>query len=611
MKLSEHVLSLFFESENGATLTAGFEELVGLSLGDVGDIEDDDPNEASSGPSDEGSAQADAAADGDDALGESAEEKPAPSPAAQARMALDACFEHPEIIECVFRTLGEVEQSPPESFAEAHAVYSQLLDAGLTILGKDVDALFASNAWFYAETSALQTPDEDAEDEDDGADEEDAEDGGDDSVAVGPAGPEEEDDEELLRIGGKDDDGRKIWAERIGPISWALHCFAPEWFVPYAFVHRFHQFEAICDEFDIPLPRLPGKASTRERAAYYLELNESLQEFRRSHEMDPDQFNAFLYGFCSAQVPVDELPELPPAQRAWFLMANPDTDFDPLDHADDESRHHWQGSNEIRPGDICVMWCRSPRSSVHSIWRATSRGFADPFFFYYRTVWIGHARKVPPVSFRELQSDPTWGAKPATRAHFQNSSGKEVTFEEYEALLRLLNAKGCDLSELPTLERNQDSLPEDLENESDVEEKLLEPLLARLGYKATDWVRQLSVRMGRGERVYPDYAFGVSGGRGEESAKMIVEAKFRITTDKQRREAYLQARSYAERLRADVLLLCAVDGLWIFQRGRDGFDGDHFLVYSWAKLGEAKEIRAVEDLVGKASGLWRKKKDPR
>lgn len=612
MKLSQHVLNLFFESVDGAALARGFEDLVGLSSGDAGDDEDD--GEAGSRPPDDESAHSSATDEGevdDAAQGESAEEDPTLSYAAQARMTIEACFERPEIIECVFRTLDEAEQSPPESFAEARTLYSTLLDDGLSILGEDVDAFFASNAWFYEEMASFQADDENEVDEVDGDGVPDDADDREAQIAIGTDEPEEEDNEELLRIGGEDDEGVKIWAEHIGPISWALHCFAPEWFVPYALVHRFHQFDAICDEFEIPLPRLPGKASARDRATYYLELNEALQDFRRLHDMRPAEFNAFLYGFCSDQVPVEELPELPPAQRAWFLMANPDTDFERLDQANHESRHHWQGVNDIRPGDICVMWCRSPRSCVHSIWRATSRGFADPFFFYYRTIWIGHARVVPPVSFRELQSDPTWGAKPATRAHFQNSSGKEVTFEEYEALLALLKAKGCSLSDLPTLERHQDALPEGLENERDVEEKLLEPLLERLGYKPTDWVRQLPVRMGRGERIYPDYAFGASGGRGEESAKMVVEAKHRITSDKQRREAYLQARSYAERLRAESFLVCAVEGLWIFQRSRDGFEAERFLWHPWTKLGEPKVFRVVEDLIGKASGLWRKKKDAR
>ena len=50
-----------------------------------------------------------------------------------------------------------------------------------------------------------------------------------------------------------------------------------------------------------------------------------------------------------------------------------------------------------------------------------------------------------------------------------------------------------------------------LGNQRDVKVQLVDPLLRRAGLESGDWVRQLAVRMGRGERVYPDYAIGVSG----------------------------------------------------------------------------------------------------
>lgn len=45
-----------------------------------------------------------------------------------------------------------------------------------------------------------------------------------------------------------------------------------------------------------------------------------------------------------------------------------------------------------------------------------------------------------------------------------------------------------------------------LKNEKDVEKNLLEPLLIKIGYKKDDWIRQMKIRMGRGHRIYPDYA---------------------------------------------------------------------------------------------------------
>lgn len=96
-----------------------------------------------------------------------------------------------------------------------------------------------------------------------------------------------------------------------------------------------------------------------------------------------------------------------------------------------------------------------------------------------------------------------------------------------------------------------------------MELRLLEPLLAEHGLDATQWQRQYPLRMGRGERIYPDYIVGLTGTRGEESAHAILEAKLTIGNHKQLHEAFLQARSYAERLRAEVVALVAVQGVWV------------------------------------------------
>ena len=490
MRLTTRILVLYLSSAEGAQLADGFAQLIR----EDGDEEPEDEAPPSSDALAEGSVD-DAEEDGDD------EEL---TPEEEAQLAVgDSCFS--EVTHAVERTLAELGWAAPSSPAEARALYERLFEHGLSVGDKDILA-------FLGDDGALEDDDDDSDDE-----------------------------EDVLELGAATEDASKLWAANIGAISWALHVFAPEWFVPYGFTHSFHQFEAICEEFGIPLPRLPGKAGYAERARYYLDLNEALQEFRNAYEMTPAGFDAFLYGFCKEQVPLDEAPELPPAERAWFLMADPEADFDNLDASTDETRSFWQGHLDMRPGDIGVMWCRSPRSSVHSIWRATSRGFADPFFFHYRMVWIGHSIHVPAITFRELASDPTWAEKPALKAHFQGSSGKEVTAAEYAALLRLFEAEGIDVAQLPALERHDHELPDDIENEREVEDRLLEPLLHRLGFTAKDWVRQFPLRMGRGQRVYPDYVLGADGKRGEEGAKLLAEAKYRIGSNADLREAYLQA----------------------------------------------------------------------
>lgn len=565
LKLSRYIIDLYLSSPQGARLVEGFDALLGNAIEDP--LPADDSTEGY-------------------------------SPRAFAWYLARGCFT--VATEAVARTLRDAGEKAPDSPRAARELYLRLLEAGVKKREADRLAFIESTAWLRDEQAALEQAD-------DGGAEESKQVGDDpepDHELEGEPDPDDVDPETVLdQFGGGDAQTLRVWAAEIPSVSWALHALAPEYFAPYGFASYFHQFEAVCAEIGIPLPRPPGKADDAGRARYYLELNDALQEFRSTYELTPAEFDAFIYGFCLDQVPEDDCSAFPPAQRAWLLMAEPGVDFAQLDDVDEEARNYWQGHCDMRPGDICVMWYRSPLSCVGSIWRATSRGFADPFFYYYRTVWIGDFRRVEQVSFRELQSDPTWSMKPAIRAHFQNSSGKEITFDEYEALLHILERKGMDTAHLPRLMKRPAIVPEGVENERDVETSLLEPLLQKLGYSPKDWIRQYSLRMGRGERIYPDYVFGATGARGEESAKMLVEAKYRIAHDRDLREAYIQARSYAERLAVGVFVICALEGVWVFVRKSGRFDGERFTKLTWTEAHDAKRGRELDDLIGKRAIL--------
>lgn len=396
--------------------------------------------------------------------------------------------------------------------------------------------------------------------------------------------------EEKVIFGGVDAIGLKHWAGNIEEISWAFHLRFPEWFAPYCFSRRFHHFDAICAEFGIALPRLPGKSSRRELAEYYFSINQCLQSYRREIKLTPAEFNAFLYGFASRYVDVAEVEDFGAPERVWLLLGHPQGDYEWLEGADESSVSHWQGSDGIRPGDLCVMWVRTPHSCTHSVWRAISRGYNDPFFWHYRTVWIGHRIAVPRIRFKELSAHPTWAHNPSVRAHFQGASGREISPAEYDALIEMWEQRGFDTSGLPRLAKRPALPVEGVDCERDVEVLLLEPLLRRLGYEESDWIRQYRVRMGRGEVVRPDYAFGMEGDIGEEHVRMLVEAKHRISSAKDLREAYLQARSYGERLRARLVILCAVEGLWLFGREQGTFSIEKFERFDWLGASEGKVL---------------------
>ena len=128
---------------------------------------------------------------------------------------------------------------------------------------------------------------------------------------------------------------------------------------------------------------------------------------------------------------------------------------------------------------------------------------------------------------------------------------------------------------------------------------LVEPFLARLGYTPTDWIRQMPIKMGRGERNYPDYAFDATVKRGEESASMVLEAKYRISTRKELLDAFYQAKSYALRLQARHIVLCALDGVWIFDYKSNNFYPDDFLHKTWNELGHPDTLHQISTRIGR------------
>ncbi len=367
----------------------------------------------------------------------------------------------------------------------------------------------------------------------------------------------------------------RVWTTKVQEISLGLWAAHPERFVPYIYVKEFSQFRELCDEFEIAMPDPPGENSWEKRARYYLDLNDALLEFGARFDLSPMQVAAFLDDFGGDHLVSMNDETLPSPRMAWWQhagVAGDGVDFEELDEATEESSMFWQGNDQARRGDLAVMWCLSPRSCVHSIWRIRTNGHFDPFSYFSRVVDIGHpVVGLPKLTFADLAADPAFAKWPAVRAHFQGASGRALPPEIYAALVDMYARRKVDITKIPSLERLSIPAGIELEVERDVEERLLEPLLLDLGYTAKSWRRQLPVRMGRGERNYPDYAIGVRGKRGDERCAVVAEAKLALGTDRDIEDAFRQARSYALRLEAKAVVLVAREGLWISERQTRGF----------------------------------------
>jgi hypothetical protein len=405
------------------------------------------------------------------------------------------------------------------------------------------------------------------------------------------------------------DENNDIWIQElfdinnIAAFSTALYLYNSDYYFPYLFIRQFYEIKNIFDEFGIFLPQVPPKKNQMERRKYYWELCKSIINFRKINGIGSKEVPAFLYGFAINVIiryKLDNLSLKP--KKAFFIGGGKKAngvdvsgDFDDLDEANETTIYNWQGNPDSQPGDIIVMYCLSPRSYIHSIWRAVTPGSVDPFFYFYQNVFIGNPIHVKHISWNEIKNDDLLAEMPLVKGNMQGINGRLIEKIYYDRILELLKQKQQDTSNIPKLENTEIEIV-NLNNESDVELKLLEPLLLRLGYSKNDWQRQVKVKIGRTERIIPDYVIFPDLIKGNEKGHWIWEAKYSIPNHKQLKEDANQAKSYALRFQSQGFSLVAKEGLWISDKD---MSIDQLKYFTWKQLESNDYFNELFDVVGK------------
>ncbi|MBQ9337937.1 MAG: hypothetical protein IJS14_11650 [Lentisphaeria bacterium] len=401
----------------------------------------------------------------------------------------------------------------------------------------------------------------------------------------------------LPQIPDKDDAHNELCCLPFDSVSFFIN--APEFSFPYLFPEHYCKFAEICEIFEIPLPPIPARTRYIERYNFYFSLCRALFDFRKRHALSPLELCVFLYGFAPRFLQKYVRDELPDANRIYIVGATPD-DAKTFESLQLDDLRLWQGNEDMLPGDIVLMYETAPYSRLGSIWRAVSAGYDDPFCYYPGKIFLGYPVKIPDILFSELAQDPVWSKKGLVSAHMQGVNGRLCSSQEYEQVIRIAKKKNkcllkpLDLSHLPRLAKYSQSYHDDLVNERDIEEKLLEPFLKQIGYRETEWKRQLPIRMGRGFRYYPDYAIHV--GKNNEAAEFIWEAKYRIPSQRQLQEDFLQAKSYALRLQCKGLGLVSQEGIWI-SSNETHFDFEKKRFSSWDELSDPDTFAEIKNVI--------------
>lgn len=367
----------------------------------------------------------------------------------------------------------------------------------------------------------------------------------------------------------------------------------PEKFIPYYFLYNFNVLEKIIQEFEIELPPMPIKKDYRGRFYYYGDVCAALLDFREKHNMSPYELCAFLYDFAPKYIGgidsyiIKDLPELP--RSAFFIGGSKDDIF----LADDsDTITCWQCNPETLAGDMVVMYLKTPVSAVNSVWRSVSIGFNDPFFYYYRCTYIAKPVVIKQISQKQLQEDKVFKELPIVRKNMQGINGVELRPTEYNHLMDLAKA------DVPRLKFDITSGNPELANEKDVENKLIKPLIEKLGYSEKDYTQQLYIEIGnRNHALIPDFVLLPVVSKGHHSAFAHIEAKHTISNQKEMEEYKTQARSYAVQLKAKYSVIASAEGVWV-SAPDDDFTEDIFSA-TWVELNNPDIFSELFKLIGK------------
>ncbi|MDG4949665.1 hypothetical protein NLM59_01900 [Weeksellaceae bacterium KMM 9724] len=384
-------------------------------------------------------------------------------------------------------------------------------------------------------------------------------------------------------------------------ISLILYFYGAVPFYPILFKAQFDILIKIFDVLGIPFPELPSKVDKKERILYYNDLNEKIEKFANQYNLSPAETCACLYDFSFMLLnEVESSNELPEPMNVWLTGGSKYDYSDFLKNPTEGKSLIWAGNENTKRGDIIVVYVTSPYSAIQSIWRADTDGSITPFNFYQSRIRITKGITIPHIKNRELKEDSYFSNVSIVKRNFQGVNGVKLSTTDYQQLLRIIKSKGFDTNILPQLYSPDFEKHNNIYLEKDVEEKLLIPLLEKLGYTSADWSRQLSQKAGRNVKIIPDFVFLAKGEHLFQNAPMIIEAKLDFTSNIEKTKSYNQALSYARMMKSTVLGICDKHRLLIYKEKNGYFDrfNPSFENY-WQNLNDAEVFSELKQLIGK------------
>lgn len=396
----------------------------------------------------------------------------------------------------------------------------------------------------------------------------------------------------------------RIKASNTSLLSLLLY-YSFEKFKPILLPRRFDIIQRNCDALGIEMPAVPRSKDYKAYCNYYFEICECWNMFQKEYELTDAELCACIYDFANMLIEDSSNTELPKPTNVWLTGAS-GGDFTFLDSLGDDPNGNdqsiWACNERTRRGDIIVLYCTSPRSYIHSIWRSNSGGIFNPFDYYHCRTTVCNGILTPHISFKELKNDDYMSQVPIVRRNLQGVNGIELSAKDYSELLRMVQDKGGNISLFPQLFEGSDVDFGEIHLEKHVEENILIPMLEKLGYSSSDWTRQLSQKAGRKEKAIPDFVFFPKGEKHFENAPMIIEAKLDMAPVQELQKAFNQALSYARMLRSSIMGVCDKERLILYKVNKDGSADRNNPIFEdhWASIYSDPDVGAsLNHLIGR------------
>ena len=396
-------------------------------------------------------------------------------------------------------------------------------------------------------------------------------------------------------------------------LSMVLFANLPDSFVPNLFVMQFEYFKKFAEKYEIELPEMPKRSDYRMRWFYYLRMCDAIDNFAIDNNLlDPGELCAFLFDYELTNIKEEmeaehnkPMPKEP--EQAWILVGNCS------EGEKNMTEGVWQSNQLTCKGDIMLFYEKSPVKKLNAIWTALEDGFVDPFGPYYSYSIIGKKIEIPSeqaITYDDFKNSEYFKVENRGREgnfvskKFQDVSGWSVTSNDYAEIKRMLEAKGFDISKMPSLYEPKFDACIVINDEKDVENKLLIPLLEKMGFKkGEDYKQQVNFPAGHGSTgKRPDFCLHLNGSGVHLTAKVVIEVKLFMKDNPQIKTDYGQALSYAKWGAPQIFVLCDKNQIRVYQRNKkdnDFGDYDDCKLFRWNQLDNSEKFNELKRLLSK------------